>query len=723
MQQLVTVCTDANTSLALKESCFLTLGYVCEELAMEPILLGQSNVILNAISTGMKPEQKNNNIKLAAARALSCAIKLAARQFAIKEYRDLIMRMVFNSVSCEDIKIKAVSFESLATIAEEYYQYIGGYMGPIFDLTSKAIKSGVENVANPAIEFWSSINDVEIDIQNEEDDRKNFEFMKKAAPKVSLLLLECLTKQNDDPNDDSWDTRQAAGVCLQLTAKNIGNAVVPLVFPFIRQTYQNVKTMHWRRKEAATLAFASILEGPEKKFLVALVTQAFPVIINFMRDESPHVKDTAAWTIGKICEALPETISAKVLPPLMGVLRHGLKESPKIAGHICWAIQNLSDEVKVVNGTSALSKYFPFIVKDLLDTTNRNDANEDNLLLNAFEAMNTFIDNSAPDTDNFILQLIPELLKRLKATFSQGSVSQIDADRQAETRAQLCATFQFILRKTPQGCSQYMNTIMEAFVLVLKTPRPEVHEDGLLGISAAANASGANFINYMGVVHPLIMRLLKDHRAHTVCGIAAGCYGDISRAIESKIAPFCNDIIKELLAKLQTGSLDRSIKPRIIDCLGDIALAIKGTFRNYLKHVMPFLESAAQVNFKKEHRTDDNLDYLNILRESVLEAYASIMQGLLDDNAVNLMLPFSEKMVMFLAYISNDPDLDPRVIKSANSLICDVTTLLAPLSAPLKAYMRNTAAIKKLVTRGLKDETDTANEMAELAKDALTKLG
>ena len=50
------------------------------------------------------------------------------------------------------------------------------------------------------------------------------------------------------------------------------------------------------------MAFGAILEGPSSEGLQPIVVEAMPLLIMLMKDEFVAVKDTAAWTIGRVCE-------------------------------------------------------------------------------------------------------------------------------------------------------------------------------------------------------------------------------------------------------------------------------------------------------------------------------------------------------------------------------------------------------------------------------------
>lgn len=72
--------------------------------------------------------------------------------------------------------------------------------------------------------------------------------------------------------------------------------------------------------------------------------------------------------------------------------------------------------------------------------------------------------------------------------------------------------------------------------------------------------------------------------------------------------------------------LHRNVKPAILSCFGDIALAIGGKFEPYLEFVMIVLQQATQL--KAPRNNYDMIDYVNQLREGIFEAYVGITQGL-----------------------------------------------------------------------------------------------
>lgn len=68
-----------------------------------------------------------------------------------------------------------------------------------------------------------------------------------------------------------------------------------------------------------------------------------PTLIELMKDPSVVVRDTTAWTVGRICELLPEAaINDIYLAPLLQCLIEGLSAEPRVASNVCWVRQGLS---------------------------------------------------------------------------------------------------------------------------------------------------------------------------------------------------------------------------------------------------------------------------------------------------------------------------------------------------------------------------------------------
>ena len=209
-----------------------------------------------------------------------------------------------------------------------------------------------ERVALQAVEFWSTICEEEIELAIQAEDAAEFEepadresrhFARVALPQVLPVLLQLLSKQEEDATDDEWNVSMAAGTCLALLAQAVGDGIVTPIIPFVER---NIKNDDWHLREAAVMAFGSILDGPDPKLLVPLVTQALPTLLEMMRDPDVHVKDTTAWTLGRISDVLVQTIKHDThLPGLVIAFIQCLDDSPRVVSNCCWGLMNLAENL------------------------------------------------------------------------------------------------------------------------------------------------------------------------------------------------------------------------------------------------------------------------------------------------------------------------------------------------------------------------------------------
>lgn len=77
--------------------------------------------------------------------------------------------MVCQGTGAPDERIRIASFTCLHEIAANYYSKLPPYMGEIFNISVKAIQEDVEDVGLQAVEFWSTLCDIEQDLADEDD--------------------------------------------------------------------------------------------------------------------------------------------------------------------------------------------------------------------------------------------------------------------------------------------------------------------------------------------------------------------------------------------------------------------------------------------------------------------------------------------------------------------------------------------------------------------------
>lgn len=664
--------TQQDKSAALKQATLEALGYVCEEISHQDLVQDEVNAVLTAVVQGMNLAEHGPEVRLAATKALYNALEFAQTNFENEMERNYIMKVVCDTAMSKEVEIRQAAFECLVAIASAYYEVLEPYMQTLFQLTSNAVKGDEETVALQAIEFWSSICDEEIELQEFESPESGDSgpphsgFIEKALPSLVPLLLETLLKQEEDQDQDDtiWNISMAGGTCLGLVARTVGDAIVPLVMPFVES---NILKPDWRCREAATYAFGSILEGPTVEKLSPLVQAGLDFLLNAMKDGNNHVKDTTAWTLSRIFELLHSPasgffiISPENLKRVVGVLLESIKDAPNVAEKVCGAIYYLVQGYEDAGlSASLLSPYLTDIISCLISTADRTDGGDSKLRSSAYETLNEVVRcSNIAETSSIIAQLLPVIMNKLGQTMDIQIVSSDDREKQGDLQASLCGVLQVIIQKlsstddTKPIILQVADQIMLLFLKVFGCRSSTVHEEAMLAIGALAYATGSQFDKYMPEFYKYLEMGLQNFEEYQVCGITVGVVGDICRALDDKVLPYCDGIMGLLLKDLASSELHRSVKPPIFSCFGDIALAIGEHFETYVPYALPMMQGAAEICAKMETADEEIVDYGNQLRRSIFEAYSGILQGFKTVKP-DVMLPYAQHLLKFIELVSRD---------------------------------------------------------------------
>lgn len=721
-----------------RQATLETLGYMCEEVSADVVDQDQVNKILTAVVQGMSSTEASSDVRLAATRALYNALGFAQANFTNDMERDYIMRVVCEATLSPEVKIRQAAFECLVSISSTYYDKLTHYIQDIFNITAKAVKGDEEPVALQAIEFWSSICDEEIDILEEyggdfsgDSDIPCFYFIKQALPVLVPMLLETLLKQEEDQDQDegAWNIAMAGGTCLGLVARAVGDDIVPLVMPFIEE---NITKPDWRQREAATYAFGSILEGPSPDKLIPLVNVALNFMLTaLMKDPNNHVKDTTAWTLGRMFEFLHgSTLDTPIITQancqqIITVLLQSMKDVPNVAEKACGALYFLAQGYEDVGPSSSpLTPFFQDIVQALITATHREDAGESRLRTAAYETLNEVVRCSTEETAPMVMQLVPLIMMELHQTLEAQKRSSDEREKQNELQGLLCGCLQVMIQKlgssepTKYIFMQYADQMMALLLRVFACRSATAHEEAMLAIGALAYATGPDFAKYMSEFYKYLEMGLQNFEDYQVCAITVGVVGDICRALEDKILPYCDGIMTQLLKDLSSNQLHRSVKPPIFSCFGDIALAIGDNFEKYLIYAMPMLQSAAELSAHTSGADDDMIEYTNLLRNGILEAYSGIFQGFKSSPKAQLLMPYAPHVLQFLDSLYMEKDMDDVVSKTAIGALGDLADTLGNNAGLL---IQQSVSCRDFLSECLSSQDPLIKESAEWAKLAISR--
>jgi importin subunit beta-1 len=710
---LVSTVTTGDNPFA-KEASLECLGYICEDMD-DGVLRAKSNDILTAVVAGMNDPILQ--IKSSATRAMENSIEFTSENFESEAERNVIMGAILQNSQYEDIDVREHAFMCLVKVAENYYDHLPQYMEEIFRQTAEVLQqSGVEGgpdeeekIGLQALEFWTTVCEEEAEriYEQQEGNTENppLNYMVQVCPHLVPMLEQSLCKQDDEQTTDMWNLSQAAAVCLTFCAQAIRDDVVGIVMPFVTGSIQSPD---WRLREAATMAFGCILEGPSKESLAALVGEAIPIMLQKLEDQSVLVRDTSAWALGRIAEHHGTLLGGPMLEQYIVMLMQSLKDEPRVAYQACYALHELGTawcEEEGCEESYPISPAFESMIQNLLEATKRPDASESNLRTAAYEAVATIIEHSANDCTEATGMLLPFIMTELQGSFQSG----LDANEQMELQGTLCGIMNNIIQKLGEGVRPHADNVMLLLLQVFNAKVASVQEEAIMCVGALADGVQGDFQKYMESFMPHLQTGLQNWQETDVCRAAVGAVGDACRALEANVAVYCDVIVAKLLEALQAPTLDRAVKPEILSVLGDIALATEENFASYLPFTMAMLMQAAQSPMP-DSDDYDLIENVHKLRESVLEAMTGIIQGLKKNLEIlgQGLQQYAPQIMEFLKVIATEEDTPPEVLKAAVGVLGDLCDGLPGL---IKQYV-GMPFIEQLLTTANQCEDEQIQELA-----------
>lgn len=705
--QLNASAANANVANELKVSTLQAIGYICEGIPPDCIPEEQVDNLLTSIVNAM-----NDNVpeKLydAAIGAMLNTLEFAAHNMKKDAERNMLLNVIMSATKSKYVNVRVKAYECTVKLASHYYEYLSQYMKQLSESSFLTIRQDAEPVAMQAIEFWTTLCEEEIFLMEEAQEFKDTDRAPERTsanyiqtigePLTKLILEECLIKQEEEQDDETRNVATSAAMCLGFLSQCLGNGILPFILPFIEK---NINDADWRKREASILAFGAMLEGPDPVQLQAPLHAAFELVLSKMLvryEPNTMVRDTAAWAISVVCGFHTSLLDpSKHFEPLVKSLLVGLDDEARVARNVAYAIHNLARAFEPVadNPTNQLSGLFQHFITKLLAVTQREDRTEWELADNAYEAINNLVENAARDMHGLIKKLLEEVVRRLMLTLKSQPTTSEEKEEREQLQMFLCGNLLVIVQKlreeiiegtgsNPDGSMPIPDRIIELMIEILKIPNAPAHSDAFMVIGAVANAVDSKFSRYLEYLMDLVLQGLNNHAEYQVCQNAVGVVGDICRTVEGAIDPYCDKIVAILHNNLKDEHLNRDVKPPTLAVFGDIALAIGPNFERFLQDCMSTIFAAAQTDVDRED--EDLVEYLNTLRESILEACTGIIQGLNGDSERNipskgrLLEAYAEPLLQFVAHIAtevkNNGDVSPLVVKGAIGVIGDLVFVL-----------------------------------------------
>ncbi|KAL8664050.1 MAG: hypothetical protein Q9202_003342 [Teloschistes flavicans] len=669
----------------LKQASLVTIGYICEsdDAELRDSLVQHSNAILTAVVQGARKEETNLDVRYAAIVALSDSLEFVRTNFENEGERNYIMQVICEATQSGDSRIESGAYGCLNRIMGLYYDKMRFYMEKaLFGLTILGMKSQEEDVAKLAIEFWCTVCEEELAIEDDNamtqaeggsELRPYFNFSRVAAREVVPVLLELLAQQDEDAAEEDYNISRAAYQCLQLFAQSVGGDIVQAVLGFVEL---NLRHADWHWRDAAVSAFGAIMEGPDEKMLEPLIKQALPVLIDMMNDSVVQVKDSAAYTLGRICENVSESIDQQThLTPLIRSLFAGLSSNPKMAGSCCWALMNLTDRFAGEPGAqiNPLSAHFQDSITHILKVTESSPEGDAQVRMAAYEVLNAFVQSAANESLPIVARLSDVILQRLENTIpmQQQIVSVDDRNTLEEIQTSLSSALLAIIQRLEREIKPQADRIMHVLLQVLNSvgAKSSVPDTVFATVGALANALEEDFAKYMDSFTPFLYNALGNQEEPALCAMAVGLVSDITRSLSEASQPYCDAFMNYLLQILSGAANGHQLRPAILQCFGDMAQAIGAQFEKYLSVVSQVLNQSSTMTLSDG--AFEMFDYFISLREGILDAWDGAILAM-KHGEVNALRPHVHSIIKFLHLVSQDPNRSEALLRAAMGVTGDL---------------------------------------------------
>jgi importin subunit beta-1 len=552
----------------------------------------------------------------------------------------------------------------------------------LFGLTILGMKSEDHDVAKLAVEFWSTVCEEEVSIEDDnahvesaDQIRPFYNFARVAANEVVPVLLELLTKQDEDATDEEYTLSRAAYQCLQLYAQAVGATIIQIVLKFVEDF---IRSEDWRYRDAAVSAFGAIMEGPDEKVLTPLVKQALPTLISMMDDQSLTVKDSTAYALGRITEACSDAIDPQQhLQALIESLFKGLLSNAKMAPSCCWALMNLAERFAGDFGASSnpITPFFNQAVATLMQVTAGGPTEASDVRTAAYEVLNVFVQNAATESLPAVAELTGAIIQRLQesAAMQSQTVSIEEKIRLEEAQNSLATVLQGIITRRDKEIAPQGDAIMETLLSILTNVdrKSSVPEAIFATISTLATAMEEDFEKYLSVFVPFLLSALSNKDEPSICSMAIGLVSDITRSTGIKSQPYCDEFMNHLLECLRNQNFGTQFKPAILQCFGDIAGAIGGHFETYLQVVATVLEQASTFTAPPEGPYE-LFDYVISLREGIMDAWGGVIGAMKSSGKTQVLQQYVPAIVQVLGLIATDQNRSESLMRAAMGVIGDL---------------------------------------------------
>jgi len=615
-------------------------------------------------------QNETDDIKLIAVKALTDSLVFVKELFDNQSVRQEVVSLLLNSLASNNRNVKTSAFQCLIEFVKIYYDYLKEFYAPVWEATSTAIVGNDKELAILAIEVWNVI-------ANEDKERANSAFnlpchniiLEVEKVLVPALLQNLLDGSKYDDSDEGGELNIISSTrsCLISIAETMKDAFLEYAIKFVGTYLLSQNPLELR---AGLITYSCMLDGPSPQSLGNLVTQALPTISNILINSNNLIlQEEASTALERTAEIIPQ---AYFQEPLFSNISTGLTEAinthPRISLHITKLWHNLGEDiVKKINQNKEFPLDFSVVIDQLINNAFRDLDKEYYILIDhsLLAVMTLLLCTSKEETRGKYVRALVEQFKK---------TGNVGGERRELIQAGLLACLQTLLHKyqfrtQDPVADEIFNLINDMFQAY-----NDVTADGIYVLGALASALGPDFRPYSEKAWICIAEGFKKYDQPELFVATLNAIVELAGACPDQTKNYLGDIFKTLVTLIDEKNYDKSLKLRIIMSIGDIALGCKDLILPYVETLTRMYEVAMNAaTHIPSQETSDMSDYLEQLRENVLDSYVCFFHAVTESESPNLILNSIPTIMQYLA-VTCTKEFNPTVdyMRNALAFVADV---------------------------------------------------
>jgi len=451
------------------------------------------------------------------------------------------------------------------------------------------------------------------------------------------------------------------------------------IIPPILQIFQtNIMNPDWHVRDAATIAFGSILGGPPTESLKPYLSdpKLLSLFLEHMKDPNIVVRSSTAWTLGRMCELHVGIVltDQQRFEAVYQAFKQGLKDEPRMAIMCMWGImvlaQALDDYIKESSQSvpNPLAAHFSELVEVLFQIA-VNPAYSLRQRKGAYQALGALVHCSTPECIQLVGKLAVSCLDQIEAMTAATSLpDKRDAD---ELEALACGLLTECVSKLDSVVSQIADRVCTAYLtLFSKAAGASAQEEAVLGLGTLAIALGRGVDSHAERVCKVLQECISKPNEVDICKAAIGSLGDVARSMEEGFSKFIPVFAPLLFGLFRVTGINRSIFSPVMSTLGDFAQCAPNDMKQFIPQVITVVTQAMAC--KVDVSNEDDMDFLFDLQENCFTCIAGINSGLTTIKQSSLILTYSGSITQCISTAYNNMDRPESLSNAIVGAICDL---------------------------------------------------